>query len=38
MNKLSTVLATADVQNIYKGYGFVPASAAELKVKPLAAK
>ncbi len=28
-------LATPDAQNIYAGYGFVPASAEELKIKPL---
>ncbi|MCK4705746.1 MAG: extracellular solute-binding protein, partial [Gammaproteobacteria bacterium] len=28
-------LATKDAQNIYAGYGFIPASDAELVIKPL---
>jgi len=28
-------LGTSDAQNIYAGYGFLPATAAELKIKPL---
>lgn len=31
-------LATKDAQNIYTSYGFLPASDAELKIKPLATK
>ena len=36
--RFMSYLATQEAQKIYSGYGFVPATSAELELKPLSAK